>query len=282
MAASLSTIAAKDGTGTTISGALQALDLSGAGTGPWSLANILVDGVSGSNRASVTASNALKVDGSAVTQPVSGTVTANAGTNLNTSALALETGGNLATLAGAISASRMNSNARITGNAGGIFDFVGQNATQPANAILIGGEFNTSPTTITSGNASPLQLDNAGNLKINVAAGGNSNGRKTPANSAPVVLASQTYAAVAASQTASVLGSTGAAGDWLDGFLVNPATTTPGNVTLLDGSSTIATFAFGTLADTRPFFVPVGAIAVTAWKVTTGANVSILAAGNFT
>lgn len=35
--------------------------------------------------------SALKVDGSAVTQPVSGTVTANAGTNLNTSALALET-----------------------------------------------------------------------------------------------------------------------------------------------------------------------------------------------
>lgn len=35
--------------------------------------------------------NALKVDGSAVTQPVSGTVTTNAGTNLNTSALALET-----------------------------------------------------------------------------------------------------------------------------------------------------------------------------------------------
>jgi hypothetical protein len=36
------------------------------------------------------------VDGSGVTQPVSGTVTANAGTNLNTSALALESGGNLA------------------------------------------------------------------------------------------------------------------------------------------------------------------------------------------
>ena len=41
---------------------------------------------------------ALKVDGSGVTQPVSGTVTANAGTNLNTSALALESGGNLAAL----------------------------------------------------------------------------------------------------------------------------------------------------------------------------------------
>lgn len=52
---------------------------------------------------------AVKTDGSAVTQPVSGTfwqatqpvsgtVTANAGTNLNTSALALETGGNLAAI----------------------------------------------------------------------------------------------------------------------------------------------------------------------------------------
>ncbi len=37
---------------------------------------------------------------------VSGTVTANAGTNLNTSALALESGGNLATLAGGVSAGK--------------------------------------------------------------------------------------------------------------------------------------------------------------------------------
>jgi hypothetical protein len=55
-------------------------------------------------------STAVKVDGSAVTQPVSiaatvtisGTVTANAGTNLNTSALALESGGNLASIASAV------------------------------------------------------------------------------------------------------------------------------------------------------------------------------------
>jgi hypothetical protein len=56
----------------------------------------------------------LKVDGSGVTQPVSGTVTANAGTNMSTAALALETGGNLAaaksdldTLAGAVSAGKV-------------------------------------------------------------------------------------------------------------------------------------------------------------------------------
>jgi hypothetical protein len=50
-----------------------------------------------------TSMTALKVDGSGVTQPVSGTVTANAGTNLNTSALALD-----ATLTG------NNARARIT------------------------------------------------------------------------------------------------------------------------------------------------------------------------
>lgn len=44
----------------------------------------------------ITSMTPLKIDGSAVTQPISGTITANAGTNLNTSALALETGGNLA------------------------------------------------------------------------------------------------------------------------------------------------------------------------------------------
>lgn len=60
----------------------------------------------------VTSMTALKVDGSGVTQPVSGTVTANAGTNLNTSALALETGGNLATLAGAITSTVMQSNVK--------------------------------------------------------------------------------------------------------------------------------------------------------------------------
>jgi hypothetical protein len=57
---------------------------------------------------------------------------------------------------------------RNLGNAGGIFDFAGQNATQPANSILIGGEFNTSPTALTDGHASPLQLTAAANLKIDL------------------------------------------------------------------------------------------------------------------
>lgn len=58
----------------------------------------------------------IKVDGSGVTQPVSGTITANAGTNLNTSALALESGGNLATTATTLGAT---TDAKVTGDTSG-------------------------------------------------------------------------------------------------------------------------------------------------------------------
>jgi hypothetical protein len=56
----------------------------------------------------------------------------------------------------------------IVGNTGAAVDFAGQNAAQPANSILIAGEFNTAPTTITNGNASPLQLTAAANLKTDI------------------------------------------------------------------------------------------------------------------
>ena len=58
------------------------------------------------------ASYALPMQGVAggVAMPISGTITANAGTNLNTSALALENGGNLAAIAGAITSSVMQVN----------------------------------------------------------------------------------------------------------------------------------------------------------------------------
>lgn len=51
-----------------------------------------------------------------------------------------------------------------------------QNSTTPTNGQLIEGQFNTSPTTITSGNVSPLQLDSAGNLLVNIKAGAGSGG----------------------------------------------------------------------------------------------------------
>jgi hypothetical protein len=64
----------------------------------------------------------------------------------------------------------------ILGNAGAIMDAAGQNAASPANELLIAGQFNTSPTTITSGNVSPVQLDNAGSLLVHITAGAGSGG----------------------------------------------------------------------------------------------------------
>lgn len=85
---------------------------------------------------------------------VSGTVTANPGNVANTTPWL--------------------TTARTVGGAGATLDFAGQNAAGTISSTLVGGQFNTVPTTVTSGNFSPLQIDPNGNLKVNVSpAGGN-------------------------------------------------------------------------------------------------------------
>lgn len=93
------------------------------------------------------------------------------------------------------------------------------------------------------------------------------------------------YITVAASQTAQVLqSSSGATGDYISGVLVIPATTSPGNVLLLDNATSITIFAGGatSVSNLVPFFVPLGAVSRSgAWKITTGTNVSVVAVGKF-
>lgn len=93
------------------------------------------------------------------------------------------------------------------------------------------------------------------------------------------------YETVAASQTGQTLGATGAAGDYISGILVVPATTSPGNVLLLDNATSITVFAGGSdsVGSLVPFFIPLGLISVSgAWKITTGADVSCIGIGDFT
>lgn len=93
------------------------------------------------------------------------------------------------------------------------------------------------------------------------------------------------YETVAASQTAQSLGATGATGDLINGILVIPATTSPGNVLLLDNATSITVFAGGSdsVSNLVPFFIPLGIKSVSgAWKITTGANVSCIGVGDFT
>lgn len=93
------------------------------------------------------------------------------------------------------------------------------------------------------------------------------------------------YETIAASQTAQVLGATGAAGDYIVGVLVIPATTSPGNVILLDNATSITIFTGGSasVSSLVPFRIELGMKSVSgAWKLTTGANVSCIGIGKFT
>lgn len=93
------------------------------------------------------------------------------------------------------------------------------------------------------------------------------------------------YETVAASQTDQVMGSIGTAGNLLSGLLVIPATTSPGAISIKDGSgSSITLFTGGatSVADLKPFIIPLGMSSTGGpWKITTGANVSVIGLGTF-
>lgn len=100
-----------------------------------------------------------------------------------------------------------------------------------------------------------------------------------------VLPAGDKYETVAASATAQVLGGVGAIDDYIVGVLVIPATTSPGNLLLLDNSTSITIFTGGasSVSNLVPFYIPLGMKSVSgAWKLTTGANMSVVAIGNFT
>lgn len=103
-------------------------------------------------------------------------ITANAGTNLNTSALALETGGNLATLAGGITSSKYQMNlSQVAGGTAITSGVTGSQAvggdtasaaTDAGNPVKVGGRFDSTPATYTDGQRSDLHVDSRGNLRV--------------------------------------------------------------------------------------------------------------------
>jgi len=94
------------------------------------------------------------------------------------------------------------------------------------------------------------------------------------------------YETIAASQTAQVLGTAGAQGDYIARIIIIPATVAGGVVTLLDGSTSIPIYVGGAttaLLEVKPITVELGLYSLTGpWKVTTGANISAIAVGDFT
>lgn len=93
------------------------------------------------------------------------------------------------------------------------------------------------------------------------------------------------YETVAASQTAQVLGGSGAINNVISHVVVVPASTSPGAITLIDGSTSITIFAGGatSLPSLAPFTIFLNMKAQTGpWKLTTGASLSCVCVGYFT
>ena len=90
------------------------------------------------------------------------------------------------------------------------------------------------------------------------------------------------YETVAASQTAQVLGGTGAVGDYLHSVIISNVTAATASVTLLDGSTSI-------VIQTGAATLPLGVFSINlnmasasgAWKVTTGAGATVIGVGIF-
>jgi hypothetical protein len=68
--------------------------------------------------------------------------------------------------------------------------------------------------------------------------------------------------------------------------VIYPSTTGAGSVTVFDNTNSAANnvieFTTGTLSNLAPIAIPVGAVSVNgAWKVTTGANETVVCYGKF-
>ena len=94
------------------------------------------------------------------------------------------------------------------------------------------------------------------------------------------------YEHVAASQTAQVLGGTGAIGDYIHRLICTVTTAATGNVVLVDGTGvgilthTVLPASCGT--GINVYNIEINAASTTgAWKVTTGAGVEVMAVGIF-
>lgn len=112
-------------------------------------------------------------------------------------------------------------------------------------------------------------------------------GAAPPKGGIGVVNGGSNYVHVAASQTGAVLQvSAGATGDYLSHCVIYPSTTGAGSVTVFDNTNSAANnvieFTTGTLSNLAPIAIPVGAVSVNgAWKVTTGANETVVCYGKF-
>jgi hypothetical protein len=181
----------------------------------------------GTNKASISASGAVKVDGSAVTQPVSGTLTANVGT---TNGLALDTSVN------------------------GLLVAQGS-TTSGQKGPLAQGAVTTSAPSYTTAQTSPLSLDTTGNLRTSV--------NNTVTVSGTITTTPPSNASTNISQVggSTVVTGTGASGSGI------PRVTVSNDSNVLATQSGTWTVQPGNTANTTPWLVSLNPATSGGWSV---------------
>lgn len=90
------------------------------------------------------------------------------------------------------------------------------------------------------------------------------------------------YETVAASQTAQVLGGTGAVGDYLHRVIISVVTVATASVTILDGATSIVILTGNAALVPGIHSVELNMRSASgAWKVTTGAGATVIGVGIF-
>lgn len=91
------------------------------------------------------------------------------------------------------------------------------------------------------------------------------------------------YETVAASQTDQVLGGNGSKGDWLEHLVCTVATAATAATSIKDGTgSAISVLPNSPGGGIGVYYIPIKAYStIGAWKVTTGAGVTVIAVGKF-
>jgi len=97
-------------------------------------------------------------------------------------------------------------------------------------------------------------------------------------------ISSYKYETVAASQTAQVLGATGAIGDRIKKLIITVTTAATSTVALLDSTTSVSLVPAATTIGVYTIdFGEQGIVsAIGAWNITTGAGVNLIAIGDFT
>ena len=203
------------------------------------------------NALSMTTTGLLRVDGSNVTQPVSGTVTANAGTgnftvvqataaSLNATVVGTGTGGAV----NVAQATAANLNATVV--ASGNFNNASVSTTgsaPPASATYSGASVTTAAPTYTTGQMSGLSLNTAGGLRLDgVSATGTTTGTTAMLNGAAVTTAAPSY--TTGQMSAMSLTTTGLLR--IDGVYPLNTTTPTSDITFIGGAVTTAAPSYTT------------------------------------